>query len=49
MLEEKAYPTTAEMNHNQQNLIFATAAIGNIFGFNNMMQRYGFSELKYLD
>ncbi|KAE9527839.1 glutamate racemase [Testudinibacter aquarius] len=49
LLEEKAYPTTAEMNHNQQNLIFATAAIGNIFGFNNMMQRYGFSELKYLD
>lgn len=31
-----------------ENMIFATAPINNIFGFHNIMQCYGFSELRYL-
>lgn len=41
-------PDEAENSVTLQNLIFATATIKNIFGFSNMMQRYNFSELKYL-
>ncbi|KGQ69562.1 glutamate racemase [Chelonobacter oris] len=46
--QKQLFREKAKLDEISRHLIFATAPINHIFGFHNMMQRYGFSELGYL-